>query len=144
MKPPAPLPVADWPAVRAALVARIDRIEGRMTAASERASAVAYAANPELDVGGIRSRTARQRARETATYDRAGRIVVEGVREVRELRSLVKALDEAVRLGDAMVAKLASGEMHGRPMTAEERSAARSLVISYGRTMRRAIVEARR
>lgn len=141
---PSPYPTADWPEVRARLAARIDRIERRMYAASDHASAVAYRANPELDVGGIRSRTARQRARETATYDRAARIVVDGVRERDRLKVLLRALDDAIRLAPDMRAALDAGEVSGVKLTGERREAVRALVVGYGRTFRAALAEARR
>lgn len=140
---PAPYPEADWPAVRDRIAARIERIEVRMYAASDRASVVAYNANPVLDVGGIRSRSARQRARETATYDRAARVVVDGVRERDRLKVLLRNLDDAIRLAPALRAGLEAGELSGIALSGERLDAVRSLVVGYGRTFRAALAEAR-
>jgi hypothetical protein len=143
-RPLAPLPVADWPAVRATIAAKIERLTTTATAAADHATRLSHEMAPMMEIGGIRSRSPRQRERLHAAYDRDSRTVVANSREVKRLEILLNALDKAVAVGPAAQEALATGTLNGRRLTRDEDWALHGVIVSCGRTMRSAIREAKR
>ena len=100
---------------------KVAALDERINAINSRIGAQTYANNPEGDIGGIRSRTARQKDRYRSSVDSATRDSNALVRQRQDLVGMKASYARAVKMRDAGNAVLAQGTLKGKPLTKAER-----------------------
>lgn len=96
--------------------AKITGIERRLDAIGAHTAEVSHAANPEGDIGGIRSRSAMQRAQSYATYDKAARQTKDLIGELSGRRARKANYTKAKNGAEAFSKILNSGTYKGKPL----------------------------